>query len=229
MSGAWLNYTPLGVTWNKSNFQKYACNSTAPKIAPLQPAALPAWIRGGIQSRHSSLSQQDGWEGECLKEELLLLPCQEMLHRSVGPVRFANKGHSLCGAAATSCFEQQILWWQLLQISCTWSRWHSWVSWNSGFADPKLALCYASVCLCRKSALVHKAVIQRSWVRFSCLLPCHWLLSRLGVFLLAHGWGVTVPCTWWAVQSTGKCPRTPLLALPLHSLEQAAYFLVKFK
>lgn len=100
---------------------------------------------------------------------------------------------------------------------------------SPGTQDPKLALCYASVCLCRKSALVHKAVIQRSWVRFSCLLPCHWLLSRLGVFLLAHGWGVTVTCTWWAVQSTGKCPRTPLLALPLHSLEQAAYFLVKFK
>lgn len=133
MSGAQLNYTLLGVTWNKSDFQKYACNFTAPKITALHRAALPAWIRGRIQPRHSSLSQQRVWEGECLKE-VVLLPCQGMLHSSVGAVS------SVTQVTALLSRDCRVLWitdvvvagWALrVMITCTWSWW------SPGFAVPE--------------------------------------------------------------------------------------------
>lgn len=73
----------------------------------------PGWIRDLIQFRYMSLSQDDVWEGEGLKEAIVLLMCHEM-YLSVGHVMIANTGHSFCWTGTARCFEYQILWLQVL-------------------------------------------------------------------------------------------------------------------
>lgn len=63
---------------------------------PANSSPSPGWIRILIQFRHIYLSQYDVWEGEGLKEEVILLMCHEMLYLSVGCMTVANTGHNFC-------------------------------------------------------------------------------------------------------------------------------------